>query len=357
MKVLLVSDCHSSQICGVTRKQQELVKQLRLKNHIPKLLSSDSFVTVPLPHFQQVRLAIPSPFSYYKVVKVFRKFKPDIICILTEGPLGLMAALHCNLHRLPYTTMRCTQYENYVQGIHTIISTYLDWFHSCSRVCITPSPTLAGQYKHPKALGILNGCNTTEFTPEGNLHKDIINLPSPRWLYVGRISKEKNVDVLVPLAEKLPGSMILVGSGPHIANMKQRTNIYYLGWKRGEELSEIYRSCDVFVFPSKTDTFGQVMVEAMASGLPVAAYPVVGPIDVVNHGVTGYLDEDLQTACEKAYETKDSQKCIDYAKTFRWSDMCDSFMECQVICENPPRDRVYLYLGLAVFVLSLSFLL
>ena len=115
--------------------------------------------------------------------------------------------------------------------------------------------------------------------------------------------------------------MILVGGGHHVANMKQGTNLYYLGWKHGEELSEIYRSCDVFVFPSKTDTFGQVMVEAMASGLPVAAYPVVGPIDVVKHGVTGYLDDNLQVACEKAYENKDSQKCVEYAKTFRWSDM------------------------------------
>lgn len=351
MKVLIVSDCANSQICGVTRKQNELIKQLQFKNHIPKLLSPDYFFTLPVPYFKQVRFVIPSPFSYRKIVKLFEKFKPEIVNIMTEGSLGLMVSIHCILKGIPYTTMRCTQFENYIPWLHNIISDYLYIFHSFSRACITPSPTLARQYKHPNAQGILNGCDTSEFTNKGKIHKEIEKIKGPKWLYVGRISPEKNIDAFVSLYDKLPGSFIIIGSGPSISNIKQSKNIYYLGWKHGKELSEIYRSCDVFVFPSKTDTFGQVMVEAMASGLPVAAYPVTGPIDVVKDGITGCLHVDLKYACESAYKFKNSENCIQHAKTFSWSEMCDKFLECQVVCNYPVREYVYSYIFLSLLTI------
>lgn len=353
MRVLLVSDCHSSQICGVTRKQNELVKQLRLKNHIPKLLSSDMFYTFSAPYFREVRLVIPNPLSYLEIVKCFNRFDPEIICIMTEGTLGLMAALHCNLKGIPYTTMRCTQLENYIPYFNRIIKTYLDCFHSLGEICITPSPTLSKTYNH-KAIGILNGCNTKEFTINGEYHKDIVNLPSPKWLYVGRIGKEKNIDAFTQLSDVLGGSFIIVGSGPYLSNMIHRKNIYYLGWKHGDELARIYRSCDIFVFPSKTDTFGQVMVEAMASGLPVAAYPVIGPVDVVKNGVTGYLDQDLKVACHKASRC-DPEICVAHAKTFSWGKMCERFLDCQVVCDHPKRDFIYLQIFiLLIFAYCLS---
>ena len=357
MKVLLISDCHSAHICGVTRKQREVMIHLRLQNHIPMLIQSDLFWNMSPPYFKDVRVTIPSPVSYLRLVTMIESFNPDYIHIFTEGTLGLMSSIHCTLVGRAYTTMRTTQFENYVHNwfLHKCIQGYLESFHSFSKVCITPSPSLAKLYKHPSCVSILNGCNTSDFKAEGTIDFSISSLPRPLWLYVGRVSVEKNIDEFINLTDKLPGTFIVVGDGPYLKHLPQKNNLYYLGWKTGKELSAIYRTCDVFVFPSKTDTFGQVMVEAMSSGLPVAAYPVIGPIDVVSDGVSGCLDEDLHKACLQAYEMKDSQKCITHASTFSWSTMCTQFLECQVL-SRPTRPYIYSSLGFGVFVLVVTFL-
>lgn len=361
MKVLLISDCSQSQVCGVTRKQNELVTQLRLKNHLPKLITSDNFWNKKAPYWNNVKLAIISPIAYWKLLCTIEKFNPHIINIMTEGPLGLMASIHCKLKGRPYTTMRCTRIELYFTNtiLKTMVNNYLDLFHSFSEACISPSPSLAKLNNHSNSIGILNGCNVNEFTNQGDLHYDLSELPSPKWLYVGRVEKEKNIQALLDISTQLEGSVIIVGDGEYASKITETkdkyNNVYFMGWKKGKELVKVYRSCDVFVFPSKTDTFGQVMVEAMACGLPVAAYPVIGPKDVVIHKSTGYLDTNLYKACMEAYQLKDKETCINHAKTFSWSDMCDKFIECHSVRENlkPKRPHIYIQMATCMFILSL----
>lgn len=330
MRVLLISDCSKKHICGVTRKQNEIMKELKKKDHKALLIKTDDFWNMEIPYYKELFLSTINPVSYYLLSKKIESFNPDFINILTEGPLGIMASIHCYMYNRRYTTMRCTRYELYVnEYLGYFIEKYLTMFHSFSSCCITPSPSLSKKFNHVNSVGILNGCNLNDFKVEGGKSKELLNLKRPIWLYVGRIVKEKNIDEILDISHKLPGSIVFVGNGPYsnvFSNKKE--NIYYLGKKIGEELSSIYRTADVFVFPSKTDTFGQVMVEAMASGLPVAAHPVTGPIDVVEHKKTGYLHEDLEIACLEAYKLKDSNICSEYAKKFSWSVMCDELLKC-----------------------------
>lgn len=358
MRVLLVSDCSQKQVCGVTRKQNELVKQLRLKNHIPKLLTCDDFWNKKAPYWSHVKLAVISPIAYWKLIRMIEKFNPQVINIMTEGPLGVMTSLHCKLKGRPYTTMRCTRYELYVDSslIGRMIGNYINTFHSFSTACISPSPSLSKLYTHHNSIGILNGCNINEFNREGPSNPDLYDIEGPKWLYVGRVEKEKNIQALLDISSRLNGSVIIVGDGNYTDKVKEYPNVYFMGWKQGEELVKIYRSCDVFVFPSKTDTFGQVMVEAMACGLPVAAYPVIGPKDVVLHGSTGYLDEDLYKACMESHKYTNRKACIEHAKTFSWSDMCDRFLECQSIHNGVVRPYIYIQIILGMFILSTRFI-
>lgn len=352
MKILLISDCSQELICGVTRKQNELIKNLR-KNHVAVLINSDDFfAAVDIPYWHNVRAVIPNPISYYRLTHMIEQYDPNIIHIMTEGTLGLMASIHCSLKGRPYTTMRCTRFELYFPRLSRLISAYLDTFHSFSEVCISPSPTLALMNPHKKSVGILNGCNLQEFTSEGPYHYDIYKLPKPRWLYVGRITEEKNIQSLLDIAPSLDGSVIIVGDGP--LKRPNYENIYFMGWLQGKELSATYRTCDVLVFPSKTDTFGQVIVEAMASGIPVAAYPVIGPIDVINHGKTGFLDNNLEIACKKTYELKSEQckqRCIDHASTFSWETMTTKFLENQIYHTSSRRSNIYIYLCMSFFAM------
>ena len=358
MKVLIVSDCPDSLICGVTRKQNELIKELR-KNHVAILINPDDYFALDIPYWHNVKAVLPNPISYYRLTRMIEQYDPNMIHIMTEGPLGLMTSIHCTLKGRPYTTMRCTRFELYFPHFEKLVSVYLDTFHSFSKVCISPSPTLSLMNPHKNSIGILNGCNLQDFSHKGPYHYDIHKLPKPIFLYVGRISKEKNIISLLEISTSLPGSVVIVGDGP-LKNIyaKKYTNVHFMGWLQGKELSAAYRTCDVLVFPSKTDTFGQVMVEAQVSGLPIAAYPVVGPVDVVDHMKTGYLDHNLLTSCMKAYELTKSQRCqercIKHASSFSWETMCNKFLDCQVYHIKSKRPHIYRYI-FASFISILYF--
>lgn len=264
---------------------------------------------------------------------------------LTEGPLGMMGAVHCTLNGRKYTTMYCSRFDLYLEEAVGAIAaracaSWLSWFHSWSFAVITPSPSMAENLRPqiPHVTGILNGCDTKSFSPEGPACTDMQDLARPIWLYVGRICKEKNVGVLMDLAlqAKLEGTVAVVGKGPDLdefqtahAGAKSSTPVKFLGWRSGAELESVYRSADVFVFPSLTDTFGQVMVEAMASGLPVAAFPTTGPVDVVLDGVTGSLDSCMLQACQKALSTKNADACVAHARSFSWDEMSKKFLKVQ----------------------------
>ena len=266
----------------------------------------------------------------------------DFVCIMSEAPLGWLALLYCYMNGIAISTMRCSRFDLHVGSVlgkHA--AAFVDWsmdlFHSYSSVCITPSMSMANflRPRCPHVVGIHNGCNTQNFSPGGPMCAKMVDMERPIWLSVGRICREKNITELLDLAKEglLPGTVCVVGTGGDLEAYKREyknaeTPVVFLGWKSGADLEAVYRSADVFVFTSRTDTFGNVMVEAMASGLPVAAHDVIGPQDIVTP-VTGCLDECLLTACAHALRMKDSSKCVAHAKSFSWDEMCMKFLRVQ----------------------------
>lgn len=335
-KVLLVLDCHYKLISGVNRKHCEIKKKLKEMNIDCKTISPDNFWTFNIPYWNEFKMTFITPYSYYKIINEIESYDPNNISIMTEGTLGFMTSIHCFLTGRNYTTMRCTRIEDYFDNIiiRKVIQGYFYLFHFFSECCITPSLELSKIYKHKNCVGIANGCNLSNFNIYGEKYDDINKYDKPLWLFVGRIVKEKNIDELIRLKNKIPGTIITCGDGPEMHKLK-KAGIVSLGWKDTEELSKIYRSCDIFIFPSVTDTFGQVMVEAMASGLPVAAYKTTGPNDVVLHNKTGYLSENLEKSCNnvlKMIQNDDKIKdyCVEHSKTFTWENMVKDFLHNQV---------------------------
>ena len=256
---------------------------------------------------------------------------------MTEGPLGFLTMLYCVNNNIEFTTMFCTRIDLYIEeNIHKyfgcIVRKYLKYFHKHSKCIITPSSSMVDIVKditkNNSIKCILNGCDLSKFNAFGDINEEMMKLKKPLWLYVGRICKSKGIEELFNLNGRLPGTIVIIGGGSNFMYYKHKhTNIKFLGWKEGKELYNSYRSADYFIFPSKTDTFGQVMVEAMASGLPVAAYPVTGPIDVILDGKTGSLNEDLYLACKYLMNIKDKRKCIEHSKKFTWDNMVNEFIK------------------------------
>lgn len=345
-RVLIISDCARDLVCGVTRKQYMIQKSLIEAHGMDcRVITPDSFWGFRCPRWEEIKVALPSPYSYRQLAREIEAYNPDMINIITEGPLGMMASLHCTINGRLYTTMRCSRFDLYLaqsvcRPAGAAARACMDWFHSWSQCCITPSPSMAEILRPntPRVAGIMNGCDTTNFTTEGPMCPEMEGLARPIWLFAGRVCREKNIDALLELtlAGKLEGTVCIVGAGPDLPAYQEKyseeackTPVKFLGWKSGKDLEACYRSGDVFVFPSLTDTFGQVMVEAMASGLPVAAFPVTGPIDVVADGVCGALREDLLEACHEALRTKDVAACVKHAKSFSWDTMSQRFLDVQ----------------------------
>jgi glycosyltransferase involved in cell wall biosynthesis len=355
-KFLLISDCSTSHICGVTRKQNEIIKNINKFGYDCKLINTDIFWSFKCPYWNNFEITTINPVSYYIISDIIEKYDPENICIMTEGSIGLMASIHCNITGRKYSTMRCTRVECYFNNylICKIIELYFFIFHYFSECCITPSIEYSKTINHPNCVGILNGCDTNSFSSKGEKYEELNKYKKPLWLYVGRITNEKNILILNDLSDKLDGTIITVGDGPEKKNLN-KPNIINLGWIVGEKISQIYRSCDLFIFPSKTDTFGQVMVEAMASGLPVAAYNTIGPNDVILHNKTGYLSDNLEESCNNLLQmikNKDNIKdeCINHSKSFSWDNMIKSLIKFQ-----PNSHRKYYYQYFLIGTLSSLF--
>lgn len=339
-RVLLVTDTAQTQICGVLRKFNELQDHLTRQGHEVAVLNTDMFMSLAMPRYEEVRIAVPTPVMIYKSTRIFLEFDPDLVNLLTEGNCGLVARFLCALTGKSYTTMWCTRYDLYVgdllgERIASLSRAFLTWFHS-GDIVITPSPSMAKELvrmecvEPARCVPIMNGCNTAMFSPDGPTLPEMAGMPHPIWLYVGRVSHEKNVLALLELHDKIKGSIAIVGKGPFFAEAVERfagPKVKFLGWRQGDELYAAYRSADAFAFTSMTDTFGQVNIEAMASGLPVAAFPVTGPIDLIIEGETGSVNANLLTACRTAIATKDEQKCLAHARSFSWEEMSHKFMQ------------------------------
>jgi 1,2-diacylglycerol 3-alpha-glucosyltransferase/glucuronosyltransferase len=326
LKVLIVTDAWAPQVNGVVRTLEMLGRDLTAMGHEVRYATPEGRFTVPLPTYAEIRLSI---LPRRALEREIRTFAPDAIHIATEGTLGLAARAVCIKYGIPFTTSFHTRFPEYVHARFPFISEariyrLLRWFHAPARAMMVATPSLKAELE---SHGFTNlriwsrGVDVDHFHPVADA-----SLPyaKPIWLYVGRVAIEKNIEAY--LALDLPGTKVVIGDGPARAMLARKfPDAKFLGQKTGDDLVRAYAASDVFVFPSRTDTFGLVMLEALACGSPVAAYPVQGPLDVVGNAPVAALDEDLQKACERAL-TIPKSACRDFALTRSWSACTRQFL-------------------------------
>ncbi len=324
MKIAIVTDAWEPQVNGVVRTLQSTARELRAMGHTVDLLTPLEFRTLPCPTYPDIRLSL---FPRAKVTRRLADSDPDAIHIATEGPLGLAARQFAMKRDLPFTTAYHTRFPEYVHARTGMplswTYAFLRWFHGPSRAVMVPTVIVK---KDLEANGFRNvvlwsrGVDLDIFKPSNS--KRLKTAP-PIFLYVGRVAVEKNIEAF--LALDLPGSKWVAGAGPALGGIRARyPDVNFLGVLNQQELAQIYASADVFVFPSKTDTFGLVLLEAMACGLPVAAYPVTGPADVIGDSKAGAMHPDLRTACLAALELK-REDAVAHAQKFSWRAATEQF--------------------------------
>jgi glycosyltransferase involved in cell wall biosynthesis len=325
MKILVATDAWHPQVNGVVRTLTMMAEAAKGLDVEVAFLTPQSFRTFALPSYPDLRLALPWPVQ---IAKLIEQAGADSIHIATEGPIGFLVRRYCRKHGVPFTTSFHTRFPEYVSARSPIPESWvwaaLRWFHGASRAVMAATPALASELR---ARGFRNvvlwsrGVDTAQFHPR---HVDLC-LPEPVFLCVGRVAVEKNLEAFLDL--DLPGTKLIVGDGPARASLEQKyPDAVFLGARHGEELASIYAGADVFVFPSRTDTFGLVLLEALASGLPVAAFPVTGPKDVIGTSDVGVLSEDLRDACFQALGIP-RQACVEFAALHTWEASARVFLE------------------------------
>ncbi len=324
MKIALITDAWRPQINGVVTTLQKTCEHLRGFGHAVEVFTPDQFHNWPCPGYTEIRLAL---FCGPKLRRRLEEFRPDAIHIATEGPLGLAARRYCRKHGFPYTTSFHTRFPEYInlRWKFPLAWSYafLRWFHSKSERIMAATPALIEELKqrgfHNPVLWS-RGVEVDLYRPRA---KEFLDGPRPIFLYTGRVAIEKNLEAFLKL--DLPGTKYVVGDGPQREELQQKyPKARFVGYKLGEELAQHMAAADVFVFPSLTDTFGLVMLEALSCGVPVAAFPVRGPVDVILDEKAGCLDEDLQKAALKALELK-PEDCREYALKYAWQNCVRQF--------------------------------
>jgi glycosyltransferase involved in cell wall biosynthesis len=290
------------------------------------LLTPDKFPTLPCPSYPGIRLAIPAPASINRLIDEIR---PATIHIATEGPLGFVARWCCRRRGLPFTTSFHTRFPEYVHARWSVplgwTYAWLRWFHdpaSCVMVATASMEAALRARGFDRIRRWSRGVDTALFRPRD---KSFLSFSRPISLYVGRVAVEKNVEDF--LRVNLPGTKLVIGDGPQLPELRRRyPEAAFVGVKTGEELAKYYAAADVFVFPSRTDTFGLVLLEALASGVPVAAYPVPGPLDVIDGSAAGCLDTDLARAVHNALRLS-PEACRRHAERFSWHNSARQFLD------------------------------
>jgi len=325
MRILLATDAWTPQINGVVRTYQRLAHELSLIGSELVVLGPENFRCVPCPSYPQIGLAIP---DQRRCTKLIEDAKVDAIHIATEGPVGWMARAYCKRRRLPFTTSFHTRFADYVSARWPIPETWVyaiqRRFHRRSAGVMVATESLASDLRRrgfERLLPWTRGVDTELFRSDYSVRRFG---EGPVFLYAGRVAVEKNIEAFLDL--DLPGVKVVVGDGPQLAELETRhPAAIFTGVREGRELAECYASADVFVFPSRTDTFGMVMLEAMASGVPVAAFPAIGPKDLVTPGVSGVLSEDLRAAAMAALAL-DRGEVRKSALAFTWQTAAKLFL-------------------------------
>ena len=327
-RILIISDAWTPQVNGVVRTLSTVSAELREMGHVVEVIGPDRFRTLPCPTYPDIRLSILPKRTLTRMIDAFG---PDALHIATEGPLGMAARALAIRRGWPFTTAFHTRFAEYLYArtrIPTALSyAWLRWFHGAGAGLMVATPSLREELAGRGFRNIREwsrGVDLHLFHPEP---REDWPYPRPVFAYVGRVAVEKNIGAF--LALDLPGSKVVVGDGPARAALERRyPGVHFAGMRYGEPLSRAFAGADVFVFPSLTDTFGLVLLESLACGTPVAAFPVTGPRDVLAGGgpEVGATDPDLRVAALKALETGERAACRVYAERFSWRACAETFL-------------------------------
>jgi len=328
MKISIVTDAWEPQVNGVVTTMRNTRDHAEKLGHRVQMITPDQFRSIPCPMYEEIRLSLK---PYRKLAQMLEAWQPDFIHVATEGPLGAAANKYCSRNGIPFTSSLHTRFPEYIRmraPVPLNVSYYyLRNFHKAAQNTLVRTATQKADLERRgfRNLRVWPGAvDTTLFSYWG---KDALSLPRPISMYMGRVAVEKGLDDFLQL--DLPGTKVVVGGGPDLERLKSRyPGAVFTGPKFGEELARTLSAADVFVFPSKTDTFGLCMLEAMACGVPVAAYPVPGPMDVVVNRSSGILDPDLKQAVLQAL-TLDGDACIEYALEHSWENSTNRFLAYQ----------------------------
>jgi len=333
-KIAIVTDAWHPQINGVVTTLTRTIQDLIDLGYQIKTITPQSFKTIQCPTYPEISLALAGPKT---VAKELFTYQPNCVHIATEGPLGWAARSVCRKQQFSFSTSYHTRFPEYLRMRLPVPVSFsymiVKAFHNAAKNTMVATKALMRELH---SRGFTNtalwsrGVDTELFKPGT---KDVIGTERPVFMYVGRVAVEKNIEAFLQL--DLPGSKYIIGDGParDLLSRKYPT-AYFAGYKTGQELRNLFAAADVFVFPSRTDTFGVVLLEAMASGIPVAAYPVTGPIETVINGVNGYLDSDLRQAALKAL-TVSPRSCREFAKQYSWKSCSNQFLNNLIIQEQP----------------------
>ncbi|MEM1087489.1 MAG: glycosyltransferase family 1 protein [Pseudomonadota bacterium] len=352
MKIMIVTDAWEPQVNGVVRTMQRVIGELEAEGHEFDIVHpGDGFRTMPLPTYPEIKLAL---FAERRIRERFEKFEPDAIHIVTEGTLGMAGRKMCLKIKHPFSTAYHTRFPEYVAARFPIPVgagySYVRWFHQYSGRVMVPTPSMVEELEAKRFINLVawtRGVDTKQFHPskrieEGQDGDPFDGLPRPVFINVGRVAVEKNIEAFVEL--DLPGSMVVVGDGPALKELKRKyPHVHFFGAKFGEELATCYASADVFVFPSLTDTFGLVVLEAMASGTPVAAFEATGPKDVIpgsNAGTITPIGGDLAEGARACLDL-DRATCRAYAEDYSWKAVALAFMDNLQPLPTPERRRFW----------------
>jgi glycosyltransferase involved in cell wall biosynthesis len=325
MRILIATDAWHPQVNGVVRTLTMMAEAARDLGVEVSFLTPQSFRTMALPSYPELRIALPNP---WRIAQMIEEARPDNIHIATEGPIGLLVRHYCRRRGLPFTTSFHTRFPDYVSARFPIPESWV-WaalrrFHGASGAVMAATPALAAELRERGFRHVVlwpRGVDASLFRPRAVDP----GVTRPVFLSVGRVAVEKNLEAFLQL--DLPGTKIVVGDGPARADLARRfPDARFVGALQGEALAEAYAGADVFVFPSRTDTYGLVLLEALASGTPVAAYPVSGPRDVIGSAPVAALDDDLRRGCLRAL-TLSREACRDFALRHTWEACARAFID------------------------------